>query len=225
MKIKDEKTGEEIEVFTAAETQERVKAAEAEAAQKAVDEYKTANPDKADEINRLKTDLEKAQKELEDAEKGGDKDGQVSRLRKERDEANAKLNEFATTITKRLDDITNASVKEIKEDLLNKLSGGNAETKKKIELEFDKYNSSDNSKQGIADRMAVAAQIVTGSKPKPGFMDNISGGGDRGSGGGNGGGNGQKSEPTPNQLAIGKVLGITDKDRENYENFKKQRGQ
>jgi hypothetical protein len=117
--------------------------------------------------------------------------------------------------------LTTAGAKETEEELLKKLSNGDAEVKKKIKFEFDSYKSSDNTKQGIIDRMTVAAQIVTGKKPQPGFMDSIGGtGGERGNGGG---GNGGTPEATANQRAIGKVLGITDKDRENYEAFKKSR--
>lgn len=222
MKIKNDK-GEEIEVFTAAEVADREKAATDAAATKAVDDYKAANPDKAEEITKLKTELEKAQKDLEDAEKDGDKDGQVNRLRKERDEAIAKVDKVVNDITKRFDDFTNSSFNETKDDLLNRLSNGNAEIRKKIEFEFDNYKPTDKTKKGVQERMAVAAQIVTGKKPQPSFMDNISGAGDKG---GSGSGHHDKppTEPTPNQIAIGKVLGITPKDRENYEKFKASRG-
>ncbi len=222
MKIKNDK-GEEIDVFTAAETEERIQNAQKEAAEKAVQDYKTANPDKADEINKLKTDLEQAQKDLEEAEKGDDKDGQVKRLRKERDEALDKVNTVVTDITKKFDEFTSSGLLEVKDELLTRLSNGNVEMRKKIELEFDNYRPNDKTKKGIQDRMAVAAQIVTGTKPKPGFMENISGGGDKGNGGG--GNNSNKTELTPNQKAIGNVLGITNKDREDYEKYKASRNQ
>lgn len=215
MKIKNDK-GEEIEVFTQAEMDERAEAVRNEAAEKAVEEYKAANPDKAEEINKLKTDLEKAQKDLEEAEKGDNK-GQVARLRQERDEANAKLNTEITTIAKKLDELANSGVKELKEELLVKHSKGNADTRKKIEFEFDNYRPSDTSKKGIEERMAVAVQIVTGSKPTPSFMDNLGGGSEKGNGGNYSGGN---NEPTPNQRAIGRVLGITDADRKAHEEYK-----
>ena len=89
MKIKNEK-GEEIEVFTAEETAERIKDAETKAAEAAVNQYKEQNPDKADEVDKLKNDLADAQKRLDEAEKGDNK-GQVERLRKERDEALSKV--------------------------------------------------------------------------------------------------------------------------------------
>ena len=219
MKIKNEK-GEEIEVFTAEETAERIKDAETKAAEAAVNQYKEQNPDKADEVDKLKNDLADAQKRLDEAEKGDNK-GQVERLRKERDEALSKVDTVVKDITKKIDDLTNAQIKETEEEFLNRLSGGNVEMKKKIKLEFDNYKPNEKSKDAIKQRMLVAAQIVTGAKPKPDMMDNISGGGERGNG--NGGGS-SKVELTQNQKAIGNVLGITDKDRENYEKLKANGG-
>lgn len=219
MKIKNDK-GEEIEVFTQAEMDEHTENARAEAAQKAVDEYKAANPDKAQELEQMRNDLKAAQDALEAAEKGDNK-GQIARLRQERDDANNKLNTEIGALSKKLDEVMNAGTKELKEDLLVKYSKGNTETRKKIEFEFDNYRPNDTSKKGIEERMAIAVQLVTGSKPTPTVFDNISGGaGDRGNGGNY---NANSKEPTANQKAIGKVLGITDEDRKRYDEFKASR--
>jgi hypothetical protein len=67
--------------------------------------------------------------------------------------------------------------------------------------------------------LVVAAQIVTGRKPQPGIMDGIIGAsGERGSGNYN---PTNHTEVTPNQKAIGNVLGITDTDRKTYEDYLK----
>ena len=66
--------------------------------------------------------------------------------------------------------------------------------------------------------MTVAYQLATGNKPTPNLLDGKTNGSDRGVGGGYTPPADNK-ELTPNQKAIGTVLGITEKDRENYKKF------
>ncbi len=218
MKIKNE-NGEEIEVYTSAEVEERTKAAAEEAKGKALEEYKAQNPDKGEEVEKLKNILTETEKKLQEAlDAGGDeKNPQIIRLRQERDEAKKNAESAVKGLEVKLEQFRKEYIGDAKTDWLNKLSNGNEDLKKKIEYHFDNYRSSAVTKKDIEERMTVAYQLATGNKPTPGFLDGKTSGGDRGLGGYAGAG--ATKELTPNQKAIGAVLGITDKDRENYKKF------
>ncbi len=214
MIIKDPTTGQETEVFTAAETQQRIKDAEVAASTKAVEDYKTANPDKSQEVNKLQSDLEEANRKLkaaEDAGSDGDKSGQVERLRQERDDAQKKLNTEMTDLHNKI----NSLIGDTKKELLDGLSKGDVELRKKIEFEFDNYRPNANSKTEIKERMEKAYQLATGNKPTQSVMDNINSSG-RGDNNAHDTNNNQQKEATPNAKAIGNVLGISDEDRKKY---------
>lgn len=211
MKIK-QADGTEIEVFTPQEVEEKTKGVAEAAAQKAIDEYKAANPDKSAEANKLKTDLDEANRKLQEAlDAGGEDTPQIKRLRNERDEANKKLNETLTGVQKQIEDLKNGGVTKQKNDLLTVLSGNDAELKKKIEYEFDNYRPNDTTAEAIDERMKKAYQLATGVKPAPGPFDGL-----------NGGSRGTNYVPkgerkvTDNEKAIGNVLGISDADREKF---------
>lgn len=220
MKIKNDK-GEEIEVFTAEEVAAREKTASEQAATKAVEEFKAQNPDKSQELEELKTKLADAEDLLKKAEEDGKSSGQIERLRKERDDAKKAAEEAQKGMDKKFEDFRKEIVGDTKKEMLDALSKGDAELRKKIEFEFDNYRPTATSKTDVKERMEKAFQLATGNKPTPGILDGRTGGGDRGDGGGYK--PTEKKELTPNQRAIGTVLGITDKDRENYEKFKEER--
>ncbi len=221
MIIKNDK-GEDVEVFTSEEVKQKEEAAAKTAAEKAVEDFKTQNPDKSQELTDLKDKVADLEAKLQEAEEGDgtDKDAQVKRLREERDAAKGDLKKAQEDWDSKFENFKKEMVGDIKSEILDKLSRGDAELRKKIELEFDNYRPNDNSKKGIADRMEKAYQLATGNKPSPNILDNISGGGDRGTGGG------YKPETkkqwSSNEKAIGNVLGISDKDREMYEQYKAQ---
>lgn len=221
MKVTHE--GKEIEVFTPEEVATREQAASA----KAVEDFKAANPDKTEEINGLKNKLVEAEDLLKKAEEDGGNKGQIERLRKERDDAKKAAEgaqvDFDKKFSEKFESLRTEMFGDTKKEILDALSGGDAEKRKKIEFEFDKYRTGDNTPAQIKERMAVAFQIVTGEKPTPSILDGRTGAGDRGGGGGTGGEAGKAKEVTPNQKAIGTVLGITDKDRENHAAFIKSR--
>jgi len=217
MKIKNEK-GEDIEVFTEAEVAEKVKTTSEAAATKAVEEFKVANPDKTAELDAAKKSVTDLEEKLKVAEAGTD-DEQIKRLRDERDAAKKLTTDLQASFDKKLEDFRKEFAGNTETEMLDKLSKGDAEMRKKIKFEFDSYRANATTKKDVEDRMLKAYQLATGNKPEPAILDNITGGGDRGTGV-PGGGN-QKKEVTPNEGAIGKVLGITDKDREATEVYKK----
>lgn len=222
MKIKQE-DGTEIEVFTEAELAEKVKTAETTAAAAAVEEFKAANPDKSAEVEKLQGELKKSQEDLDAAIAGGGNDAQIARLRKERDDAKAAAEQAGSDWKKELDGFRNEIIGDTKKEILDSLSAGDAELRKKIELEFDKYNPDKTSKTEIKERMEKAYLLATGDKPKPGLLDGLSGMGGRGDGGGY-----QppvkKNEQTDNGKAIANVLGISDADRKAKEDYDKFMG-
>lgn len=205
--------GKEIEVLPV----EEVAAKEKEAAEKALTEFKTTSEKEAEE---LKSKLSKAEDDLKSAlENAGSGSGQAERLRKERDEFKAQLQAKESDFNKKFEELSK-QVKDVvgdpKTDLLEKLSGGDVELKKKIEFQFDKYDPTNNTKKGIEDRMKMAYQLATDSKPKPDFFSGGFSMGDRG----DRGVPVKAGDITPNQKSIGNVLGITDEDRKNYEKYK-----
>lgn len=215
--------GVETEVFTPDE----VAAKESAASTKAVEDFKAANPDKTAELEGLKNKLTEAEDLLKKAEEDGGNKGQIERLRKERDDAKKAAEDgkqdFDKKFNEKFESLRTEMFGDTKKEILDALSAGDAEKRKKIEFEFDKYRTGENTPAQIKERMAVAFQIVTGEKPTPNILDGRTGAGDRGAGGGAGGTGDKAKEVTPNQKAIGAVLGITDKDRENHAKFIKDR--
>jgi hypothetical protein len=121
--ITDPETGEEIEVYTSTELEERQNAAKEEA----IEAYKQEHPDNAEEIERLQKELEENKLAL-DKEKSKDKN--FSELRKTKDELEKKLSEAIGGVKKEVNDekITEA---------IGKLANGDEELAKKIKFHFD----------------------------------------------------------------------------------------
>lgn len=222
MLIKNDKN-EDIEVFTAAEVDVKTK----EIAEKAVEDFKSSNPDKSQELAQQLEDLKDrlADKEIElqtalNDDGDGKNKAQIDRLRKERDEAKKLAQDAMKGIDSKIEEFRKEIVGDTKSQYLEKLAGGDVELRKKIEFHFDNYRPSAVSKKDIEERMAVAMQLVTGEKPKPNFLDGRISAGDRGDGGGYN--PPQQKELNQNQKAIGVVLGINDKDREIYKKFEEE---
>lgn len=211
MKIKND-AGEEIEVFTEAEVAEKAKVE----ADKAVEAFKASNPDKTSEVTELQTKLKKAEEDLL-AGSGGN-ENQITRLREAREKAEKALEQATTGFRKELDEFKKEVVGDTKGEMLDRLSGGDAKLREKIELEFDNYRPNDLSKKGVRERLEKAFQLVSGTVPKPGILDGMASGGYRGEGGGYR--PSEKKETNANEKAIGSALGVTEADREAHEKYK-----
>jgi hypothetical protein len=220
MKIKNEK-GEEVEVFTAAEADAKAKEASEAAAKKAIEDFQAANPDKGKEVEDLKNKLADSERKLQEAidDEGGDgkSKGQIERLRKERDDAKLQAENAVKGVIAKIDEFRKEYMGDAKTEWLDRLSNKDTEMRKKIEFHFDNYRKDAVTKKDIEERMTVAYQLATGNKPTPGLLDGKTSAGDRGAGGGYT--PPETKDLTPNQKAIGTVLGITDKDREDYKKF------
>lgn len=220
-KIKDPKTGKEIEVFTKEELDAEVKKATDvataasskvadEAAKAAIEAYKVSNPDQTKVIEKLKDDLAEAVAKLEQAEsyddKSGNRDQQIERLRKEKDEAVGALTKKVEELTTTIQQGQQAQIAGTKTALLDKLVGKDPETRKKVELEFDSYRANETSPEQMEARMK-AAITISGVKVEaaPGPLDGGSGAGARGEG--NFGG--KAPVVTDNAVKIGAAMGVT----------------
>lgn len=200
--------GNEVEAFTPEELKTKN--------QEAIAEHLKNNPDKSAEVTKLQSDLADAKKKLEDAEKGGMNEDQKKRLKEAKEEAEGKLAETVTTLTKEISDLKETFTGGIKSKGLKALAGGDADKQAKIELKYAslmKTGDYKNDEAGIMQALTEAATLVTGTKPAPGFLDNISGMGDRGAEQNN---KGDVAE-TDNSKEMRKALGITDANATKYQ--------
>lgn len=215
MKIKNE-VGEEVEVYTAAELEERSKTAATDAATKAVEEFKKQSNT---QVETLQTQLADAEARLQAAEDKDEEDGgntgQVMRLRKERDEANKKLTEWQTTMEKKLQDAVEGTQKNTKTEILDAYARGDAKLREKLEFFNDKFKDNPTDAKGWKERMDEVYLLAT-KKPAPNILDGITSGGSRGVYDNPVTQPGSKQPPTQNAKNLGKLFGLTDADWEKY---------
>ena len=206
-----DKDGNEVEAFTEAEIKDREK--------KAVDDYVKENPVKKEEHDKLKADFDAATLKLKEFEEGGgNDDAQKRRLKEAKETAEKALSEAVTGFRKEMDEFKSSFISGHKTKVLDKLSKGDPELRKKIELEFDQYSEGKKApatEVELTERLSKAFTIATGTKPAPNFMDGMNNAGPRGDG--HNGGSGNSKEPeTDNSKQMRKAFGITDKDVEKF---------
>lgn len=206
-----DKDGNEVEAFTKDELETQKKAA--------VDEYIKANPSKQAEFDKLKGDLDAALAKVKEYEEGGgNDDAQKKRLKEAKETAEKALTEGLAKIQKEMEDFKSSFLTGHKTKVIEKLSNGDPELKKKIELEFDQYSEGKKapaSEVELTERLTKAFTIATGKAPAPNFMDSMGSAGSRGDG--HNGGAGKQNEPeSDNSKAMRKALGISDKDVEKF---------
>lgn len=214
MKIKDPKDpNKEIEVFTAeelaAEATKKATEAATAAAAKAIEDYKASNPDKTAEIEGLKNKIAELSATIAAAEGFDDgspeRKAQIARLKSEREAREKEMMGKIDTLTKTVTDLQAGNLATAKKAALDKYAGTDPEARKKVELEFDKYDPTNVTPEGIDARMKAAAGIAgVANVEQPGAMDGMGG-----HGGARGDGNRVVStKPTDNTLQIAKQLGI-----------------
>lgn len=206
-----DKDGNEVEAFTPEELAVKQK--------EAVDEYIKKNPDKGGELTKAQQDLKAAQDKLKEYEEGGgDDDAQKKRLKKEKQEAEGALKTIVDGLTKQMNDMQAGFLSGHKEKMLQKLSGGDPEKRKKIEFEFDQYNEGKKAPSNeieLAERLSKAATLATGTAITPNFMDGMAGAGQRGDSH-NGGGGKVQVEESDNAKAMRKAFGISDDEAKKF---------
>ncbi len=155
--IKDEETGEDVEVYTADEIEQQK--------QEAIDQYKTDNPDKTTELADVQEKLKTAEEKLS---KTDDKDKNFSALRKAKEDAEKKVedilkgvDEKITTVKK---EVLEGVMKDHYNDTLKALAGDDEELAKKIEFNYKRLadpaatKSEMNAKFQDAYRLSVSAE-------------------------------------------------------------------
>lgn len=205
-----DKDGNEVEAFTPEELETKKK--------EALDAYIKENPSKKDEFEKLQADLKTATDKLAEIESGGGDDAQKKRLKDEKKAAEDALKTVTDGFRKEMDEFKSGFINGHKTKVLDKLSKGDPELRKKIELEFDQYSEGKKApanEMEITERLTKAFTLATGNKPAPNFMDGAAGAGARGDHA-SGGGKGGATEETENSKAMRKALGITDKDVEKF---------
>lgn len=137
-----------------------------------------------DELAVKDAALLKATEDLKKATDGGDmSEGQKQRLLKEKQDAEDAKKTTEASLKIELDKLA-TQVKGIlgdtRKEALDRLSKGDPELRKKIELEMENVKAKDDTRESILEQAAKAATIVTGAKPQPNFMDSMANGSDRG---------------------------------------------
>ena len=197
--------GNEVEAYTEEELEAKKK--------EALDEYAKQNPDKAEELEKAQKDLEDAQKKLKEYEEtGGGDDHQKQRLKDKAKTAEQALEEVRENFTKEIKELKEGFLSGHRTRILDRLSGGDEEVKKKIEFEADQFVGDVKNEVELEQRLTKAATIVNAQTPIPNFTDNLSGAGSRG--------DKQTHEvstqESENSKTMRKALGITDEDAEKY---------
>lgn len=199
-----DKEGNEVEAYTKDEIETQKT--------EALESYKKANPDTKDQFTKLQKELDDTKVLLEKAEKGGMSEGQKDRLKKAADEAEQRLKDFEKTTNDKIDSLKASIVEGPRRKLIERLSGGNAEMKEKIELKLKSLTGYEASEEGVTKQVVDAYTLVMGNAPKPEVLDGIGSAGGRGNGGGP-----EKNQPvTENSKKIQGAFGISDQEAEKY---------
>lgn len=201
-----DKDGNEVEAFT----QEELKAKQDEA----IETYLKENPDKGGDLTKLQTELADAKKKLEDFEKAGNgNDAQKQRLIQEKKDAENTLATTVAKLQKDMDDFKGGILNGAKETALKNLTKGDKELQAKIELRAANLTGYPDTAEGVAQKLADAFVLATGTKPAHGFMDSVTSSGGKGTGNLEKGGAGVETDGSK-QIRTG--LGITDQTEAKY---------
>lgn len=141
--IIQDSSGAEIEVFTKDEVDA------------AVEEYKTSNPDKSEELARLQAILEEKEEDLAALK---DKDFNFSRLRKQVDDLQKEIGEKVNAAKK---DVLDSVLKEHYNETLSTLAGGDEELEKSIEFQYNRLQDAASTKEEIAKKLRDAWVLAT----------------------------------------------------------------
>lgn len=192
--------GEDVEAMTP----EEVEAAK----QEAIEQYKTENPDKTDEITALQEELAKKEDLLA---KASDADKNFAALRKGKEDAEKKLIDFTkdvdTKLSKMKMEVLEGVMQDHKNDMLKALSGGDAEVKKKIEYHYKRLGDVAATKEEITNKLKDAYVLAT--KQEAGDISGVVLGS-----GGVGRLNIKSNSPefSPEEKELGARFGLTDED-------------
>lgn len=156
MKLED---GTEVEVFS----KDELEIQKVEASQKAIDDYKVANPDKSTELTELQEKLDAKEKELEESlnSDGGLNFKHLRELNKKIEaERDALKKDIDEKISKAKQEVLGSAVQGIYSEELEKLSFGDVELKKKIEFHYKRLSDPASSKDEVMKKLNDAATLA-----------------------------------------------------------------
>lgn len=192
--------GKDIEVFTADEVKKQT--------DDAIAVYAKDHPDQSAVLSKAQTDLKAATDALATATAGGgdDKDKNFGALRAAVKAAEDNAVKIKTEMTTEIEKIRNAPNEEFQSDLLARLSGGNKETKEKIEIRYKELSGMPaTNKAEVRARMDAAFKLATDQDSRT-ILDGRIGAGARG----DGGMPVSTTQENDNSRAIRGALGISD---------------
>lgn len=147
-------------------------------------------------------------------EEAGLTDGQKKRLKEDKEAAEKLLEQVKSETAKQIGDLEAKIFSGQKSKLISGVAK-DEDTRGKIAAKVDtlmKTGEYANDEEGIARAVTDAATLINGARPAPGFLDGISGAGERGQGFARGG-NGEESESSKAQR---KLLGISDEEAKTF---------
>lgn len=146
-KIIQDESGEDIEVFTAEELEAQKTAA--------LEEFKTKNPDKTDELTKAQEELEKL--------KG--KDMNFSNLREQKEAAEKKVQEILAGVDEKVGavkkEILEGVMKDHYSETLKGLAGEDAELQKQIEAQYNRLTDPAATKEEVSKKLRDAWVLAT----------------------------------------------------------------
>lgn len=203
-----DKDGNEVEALTEEEQKEFK--------EKAIEEFKSANPDIVN-VDKIKSDLETAQKELEDLKEANkDKDKNLGGARKSIEEKEKEIENLKKQMTDAVTGIKKFVVDRSVSDLIKRVSKGDEELAKKIKHHFDKTLSgmAQETDEEIATKINAALKLSDAPASSPETINSDIAGSGNG-GGGHGGGN--ENKPSSELAAFAaKHFGISAEDWKKY---------
>lgn len=147
--------GEEREVFTQEELEEQKN--------QALEDYKTNNPDKSEEVTKLQDELKKAQEDLKGLK---DKDINFANLRNKVGEKEKEIEELKTSIDEKIGvvkkEILEGVMKDHYNDTLKSLVGEDKELLEKVEFQYKRLADASSTKEEISKKLNDAFILATG---------------------------------------------------------------
>jgi len=205
-------TGEEVEAFT----QEEFEAKQEEIKKEHEDALAEAEKKSQEAIDAAKAEHDAAIAELNTKlEETGLSDAQKKRLKEDKEEAEKRLKEVEEITGKKIKDLEDRIFGTHKDKLI-KASAKDDETREKVKAKVEtlmKTGDYENTEDGIARAVSDATIVVTGAKPQPGFMDNITGAGERGNDQRH---NASEVGETTSSKVLRKNMGISDEDVQKF---------
>jgi len=147
--------GEEIEVFTNEELEAQKESA--------IEDYKTNNPDKTDELTKLQEDLQTKEEELS---KFKNKDLNFTNLRIAKEKAESEIDKLKTSIDDKIGiakkEILEGVMKEHYNDTIKNLVGDDKDLLAKVELQYKRLADTASTKEEISKKINDAYILATG---------------------------------------------------------------